>query len=59
MSFVILAIGILGVLVAGWFLVDLVVDAVRRREYIDVVVALAVVGSIVWVVVVYGDRLMR
>lgn len=59
MNVVIVIAGILGLAAAGYFLVELTVDAVRRREYLDIVVAIAVVVVTVWLLVAFGDRLLQ
>ena len=58
-SVVILIAGIAGLVVAAYGLVTLSLDAVRRREYGDVALAVAVVLSVVAALVLWGDRLLR
>ena len=55
----ILAVGVFGLVIAVVFFGDLAIDAIRKHEYIDLVIALAVAGGLVWAVVVYGDRLLH
>lgn len=59
MSVVIVVAGVVGLAVAGVALVELCVDAARRRHYVDIGVALAVVALVVWLLIAYGDRLLR
>jgi len=56
---VIVVLGVVGLAAAGFFLVQLVVDAVRRRQFIDIAVAVAVVAATVWLLFAYGDRLLQ
>ncbi len=58
-SVVILIAGIAGLAVAGYGLVTLSLDAVRRRQYVDVAVAVAVAAGVVVALVLWGDRLLR
>jgi len=51
--------GLVGLGVAAWFFVDLVIDAVRRRQFLDVGIAAAVVALTVWLLFSYGDRLLQ
>jgi hypothetical protein len=51
--------GVLGLAVAGYAFVSLWVDAVRRRRPLEAVLAVAVVAVTVWLLVAYGDRLLR
>ena len=59
MNPLILTIGVLGVVIATWFFMDLAIDAIRRREFLDLVIATLLLGAVVWAIVAYGDRLMR
>lgn len=59
MNVIIVAAGILGLAAAGYFLVEMTVDAVRRREYLDIAVAVAVVVATVWLLIAFGDRLLQ
>ena len=58
-SVVILIAGIAGLAVAGYGLVTLSVDAVRRRQYVDVAVALVVAVGVAAALVLWGDRFLR
>jgi hypothetical protein len=51
--------GVVGLLVAAFGFVALTVDAVRRRQYLDILLAVAVVIVVVALLVAYGDRLLR
>ena len=50
--------GVVGLAVAGYGLVTLVLDAGRRREYLDIVLAVALVVVVVYVLIAFGDRLL-
>jgi hypothetical protein len=56
---VIVVLGAVGLVAAAYFLVDLMRDAVRRRQWLDIVVALAFVVATVWLLFTYGGRLMQ
>lgn len=51
--------GIIGLVVAGYGFVSLTIDARRRRQYLDIVLAAGVVVAIVVLLIAYGDRLLR
>ncbi len=51
--------GVVGLLVAAFGFVALTVDAVRRRQYLDILLAIVVVIVVVALLVAYGDRLLR
>ena len=59
MNVVIIVAGVVGLAVAAFFLVELVVDAVRRRQFLDIGVAAAVVVLTVWLLFTYGDALLQ
>jgi hypothetical protein len=52
-------VGIVGLLIAAGLLVELVVDAVRHRQWIDIPLSLAVVAATIWALIEYGDRILR
>jgi hypothetical protein len=56
---VIVVLGAVGLVAAAYFLVDLMRDAVRRRQWLDIVIALAVVVASVWLLFAYGGRLLQ
>jgi hypothetical protein len=58
-NWVILIAGIVGLGVAGYGLVVLTVRAVRRRHYLDVLLAAAVAVTTVVLLVAFGDRIIR
>jgi hypothetical protein len=58
-DWVILIAGVAGLAVAGYGFVTLVFDAGRHRQYLDIIVALALVVVIVYVLLTFGDRLLR
>jgi len=59
MNLAILVAGIVGLAVAAFFFVELLVDALRRRQFIDVGVAACVVALTVWLLFTYGDGLLQ
>ncbi|HUK78741.1 MAG TPA: hypothetical protein VL117_14265 [Thermoleophilia bacterium] len=59
MSLVIVIAGVAGLAVAAFFLAELVVDALRRRQFLDVGVAIAVAAFTVWLLFTYGDALLQ
>ena len=59
MSLAIIVAGIVGLAVAAFFVVELLVDALRRRQFIDVGVAACVVALTVWLLFTYGDSLLQ
>lgn len=59
MNVVIVVLGAVGLAAAAYFLVDLMRDAVRRRQWLDIVVALAVAVGAVWLLFAYGGRLLQ
>ena len=59
MNLVIVVAGVAGLAVAAFFLVELIVDAVRRRQYLDVGLALAVAAFTIWLLFTYGDALLQ
>ena len=59
MNLAILAAGIVGLAVAAFFFVELLVDALRRRQFIDVGIAAGVVALTVWLLFTYGDGLLQ
>lgn len=59
MDWVILIAGVVGLAVAIYGFVTLAIDAVRRRQYLDVVLAAVFAGAVVWLLIAFGDRLLR
>jgi hypothetical protein len=59
MNLAILVAGIVGLAVAAFFFVELLVDAFRRRQFIDVGIAAGVVVLTVWLLFTYGDGLLQ
>jgi hypothetical protein len=59
MNVIIIAAGAVGLAVAAYFLVELVIDAVRCRQFLDIGVAVAVVVLTVWLLFTYGDVLLQ
>jgi threonine/homoserine efflux transporter RhtA len=51
--------GLAGLAVAVYFLAELVVDAVRRRQFLDIGIAAGVVVLTVWLLLTYGDALLQ
>jgi len=58
-SLVIVIAGVAGLAVAAFFLAELAVDALRRRQFLDVGVAIAVAAFTVWLLFTYGDALLQ
>jgi hypothetical protein len=58
-NIVIAVAGIAGLAVAVYFLAELVIDAVRRRQFLDVGIAAGVVVLTVWLLLAYGDALLQ
>ena len=59
MNVVITVVGLAGLAVAVYFLAELVVDAVRRRQFLDIGIAAGVVVLTVWLLLTYGDALLQ
>jgi hypothetical protein len=59
MSLIILIAGLAGLAVAGYGFVTLVLDASRRRQYLDILLAVVVALAVVAALILYGDRLLR
>lgn len=59
MNVIIIVAGVAGLAVATFFLVELLVDAVRRRQFLDIGVAAGVVALAVWLLFTYGDSLLQ
>ena len=55
----ILIAGVAGLAVAGYGFVTLALDAGRRREYLDIILSLALVVVVVYLLITFGDRLLR
>ena len=51
--------GVIGLGVAAFFFVELLVDAWRRRQFIDVGIATGVMVLTVWLLFTYGDSLLQ
>jgi threonine/homoserine efflux transporter RhtA len=56
---VITVVGLAGLAVAVYFLAELVIDAVRRRQFLDIGIAAGVVVLTVWLLLTYGDALLQ
>ena len=59
MNVVITVVGLAGLAVAVYFLAELVIDAVRRRQFLDIGIAAGVVVLTVWLLLTYGDALLQ
>jgi len=59
MSLVIAIAGLAGLAVAAFFMVELIVDALRRRQFLDVGIAIAIATLTVWLLFTYGDALLQ
>jgi hypothetical protein len=58
-NWLILIAGVVGLGVAGYGLVALTMQAVRRRRYLDIVLAVAVALVTVVLLVTFGERIIR
>ncbi|MBE0528960.1 MAG: hypothetical protein IH629_07145 [Thermoleophilia bacterium] len=59
MNWLILILGVVGLGVAGYGLVALTMLAVRRRRYLDIVLAVVVALATVVLLVTFGERIIR
>lgn len=59
MGVVIVVLGIVGLCVAAGAIVDVAVDAGRKRQVLDIAVVLAAGGLTVWLLIAYGNVLMQ
>ena len=59
MNLVIFIAGVAGLAVAAYAFVSLVVDAVRKRQFLDIVIATAVAVAVIYALIVWGDRVIR
>ncbi|MGD0996904.1 MAG: hypothetical protein ABR941_01105 [Thermoleophilia bacterium] len=59
MNVVIIVAGVVGLAVATFFFVELLVDALRRRQFLDVGIAVCVAALTVWLLFTYGDSLLQ
>jgi hypothetical protein len=59
MGVVILVLGIVGLCVALAAVVEVAVDAGRKRQYLDIAIVLALAVITVWLLIAYGDVLMQ
>jgi hypothetical protein len=58
-NLIIIIAGVAGLLIAGYGFVTLAIDAGRRRQYLDILLAAGVVVLVAYLLVAYGDRLLR
>jgi hypothetical protein len=58
-NLVILIAGIVGLVVAGYGLVTLSIDAWRQRQFVDIALAAGVAVAVVVLLIAYGDRMMQ
>ncbi len=59
MNLFIIVAGVVGLAVATFFLVELLVDSLRRRQYLDIGIAAGVVVLTVWLLFTYADSLLQ
>ena len=59
MNTVILVAGVAGLAVAAYAFVGLVVDAIRRRQYFDIMFGIGVAVAVVVALLMWGDHLIR
>jgi uncharacterized membrane protein YidH (DUF202 family) len=55
----IIVLGVLGLVAAAAAFAELSWDAVRRRHYLDIVIALAVGALAVWLLLAYGGAILQ
>jgi hypothetical protein len=58
-NLIIIIAGVAGLLIAGYGFVTLTIGAARRRQYLDILLATGVVVLVAYLLVAYGDRLLR
>lgn len=59
MGVVILVLGVVGLCVALAAIVEVVVDAGRKRQYLDIAIVFCAAALTVWLLIAYGDVLMQ
>jgi len=59
MGLVIVILGVIGLCVALGAVVEVVIDAGRKRQFIDIGIVLIVVALTVWLLIAYGDVLLQ
>lgn len=59
MGVVILVLGVVGLCVALAAVVEVAVDAGRRRQFLDIIVVVVAAALTVWLLIAYGDVLMQ
>ena len=59
MTVAIFVLGVVGLAGAGFFFAELVVDGARRRQYLDIVIAVGVVATTVLLLFFYGDSFLQ
>lgn len=59
MGWLILLTGVVGLSIAVYGFVALTIGAARRRQYLDIIWAVAVVIAVVSLLIAEGDRLLR
>ncbi len=59
MTWTILLVGAIGLAIAAYGFVSLTVSAMRRRQYVDIVLAVLVAIVVVVALIAFGDRLVQ
>jgi len=59
MHILIIVAGTVGLCVSAYALFELVTDAGRRRQPLDIVIAIVVAVLTVWALLIFGDQLLR
>jgi hypothetical protein len=59
MGTVIVVLGVIGIVAALTVIVETGVNAVRKRRYVDLAIVLAVAALAVWLLLEWGDVLLR
>jgi hypothetical protein len=55
----VIVLGVVGLLAAATAFAELSWDAVRRRHYLDIIVAVAVAVLTVWLLLAYGGSILQ
>jgi hypothetical protein len=58
-NIVIIVVGVIGLAVAAYALIDVVVSAGRRRRLLDVVLVIAAAAATIAALLTWGDRLLQ
>ena len=59
MNTVIIVTGVIGLAVAAYALIDIILSAGRRRRFLDVVLVIAAAAATIAALLTWGDRLLQ